>query len=313
MKNLLTLITVMAIAVSGFSQDGSNFTLAQEYAKKGLFKKAVETIDLAIANEPPRAAHYAEKAVFYANLSDMDNVQLTLNIGIELFPDSIDLYMIRGGLYSAFDHEEAAIKDYETAMTLTDDDSYKIRILATMGGLKSRIRKFEEANEDLLKAYELDPENVDVLNNLAINSDEIGKPEDTFKYLQKIININPDYHVAYINLGFKHQLDGQHEKALTYFDQAIEMDPNEALAYSNRSYSRLVTNDTSGAMKDVNLSISLHPANSWAYKIRALIHMENGDQKAACEDLEKAKELGYEKRYGSEVNELIDKHCGQKT
>lgn len=302
----------LAIATTGFAQDQSNHDMAVDYAKKGLFKKAIETIDLAIADDEPRSAYYLDKAIMYANLGDMQNLKITLNIGIDLFPDSVDLYKFRGSFYSQMDHEEAAIDDYEMALSLTSDIEDRSNLISFIGGLHSRVRRFDKAFEILSKGHEENPQNVNILLNLATVCDEVGKPEGTFKYLEKIIEIDPDYVPAYINLGFKYQLDGQHEKALVYFDKSIEMNPNEALAYSNRSYSRLVTNDISGAMKDINLSITMYPSNSWAYKVRALIHVENGDSREACEDLNRAKELGFEKRYGGEVNQLIDKHCGTK-
>lgn len=313
MKNLLTLVLSMAIAVAGISQDQSNHDTALDYAKKGLFKKAIETIDLAIADDEPRSAYYLDKAIMFANLQDLHNVQLTLNVGIDVFPDSAELYQFRGSFYSQFNHEEAAIDDYEKALSLTEDVDHRSNLIASIGGLHTQLRRFDDAFDILQKGHEENPENINLLLNLATVCDEVGKPDKTFTYLEKIIEIDPDYTPAYVNLGFKYQLDGQHEKALIYFDKSIEMDPGEPLAYSNRSYSRLVTNDISGAMKDINLSISMYPENSWAYKVRALIHIENGDQRAACEDLNEAKELGFEKRYGSEVNELINKHCGEKT
>lgn len=313
MKYLLTLLTIVAISSFAVAQDQSNYDLAKDYAKKGLFKKAIEIVDLAIEKEAPRSAHYLSKARYFAMIDQPENAEQTLNIGIKLFPDSIGLYLMRGGYFSAVQHEEAAIVDFESALALTDDKDYQVNILTTIGGLYAQVRKFDKAHEELKKALAIDETNLNVLNNLATLSDEIGRPDDTFKYLEKIIDINPEYLPAIVNLGFKYQLEGEHEKALTYFDRAIDMDPNEPLAYSNRSYSRLVTNDLSGAMKDVDLSISLFPRNSWAYKIRALIHVENGEMHKACEDLQIAKELGFEKRYGSEVNELMDKYCGEKS
>ena len=108
-----------------------------------------------------------------------------------------------------------------------------------------------------------------------------------------------------------YQKDGDHEKAIGYFDKALELEPDEALSYSNRSFSKLKLNDLKGAMNDIDKSLALMPINSYAHKIKGLILIERGKMKQACVSFHEASELGYTELYGSEVDELINKHCRQ--
>ncbi len=256
-----------------------------------------------------KASNYIEKANDFLEEKNYQEAFNTLNYAINIMPDSIKLYDMRGTLLEAFKYYDEAIKDFTTGIEKTKNLKYKSHLLANRGGTKNRIRDFVGSYNDLIRAIEIDSTNLAALNNLAAVCDDVGKPELTLKYLHQIIRINPDYAPAYVNLGFKYQEMNQHEKAIKNFNRSIELAPDEALGFSNRSYSKLKVDDLDGAMDDINHSIKLFPINSYAFKIKALIFIKKNNLKDACINLDKAIELGYSNQYGDEVNNLKANHC----
>lgn len=278
MKTIITVILSLCCASMCFAQTKSArdyLDEANELLDKEEYKEALETLDLAISE----------------------------------MPDSVALYDMRGAIFEAFKLFDKAIKDFTIAVEKTSDVELKAHFLSNRGGSKYKIRDFTGAYDDLIKALDVDPSNIDALNNLAVVCDEMDKPDEALKYLNQIIQVDSNYVPAYVNLGFKYQGMDEHQKAIEYFDKALSLAPEEALAYSNRSFSKLKINDLKGAMKDINRSIKLFPSNSYAYKIRALILIEKNKVKDACADLTKASDLGYSAQYGSEVNYLKGRYC----
>ena len=306
-KILTPLALIFVTTISLGQSDKQKY--AKELAENGNTQKALTIIDEVIATNSPKASYYHDKANYLIELKDYEGAVKTLSAGINIMPDSVSLYDMRGTLLEGFRMYNEAIQDFTMGYERAKENVLKSHLLANRGGTKARIQNFEGAYSDLAVSIKLDPRNIDALNNLAAVCDEVNKPKETLIYLEQIISINPNYVPAYVNIGFRYQKLGQHKDAIAYFNKAIDLDPNEALAYSNRSFSKLRTKDLDGAMKDINHSITLMPSNSFAYKIRALIEIQKKMPKQACLDLSKATELGYELQYGNEVKELISKNC----
>ena len=308
MSKLLYLFLCLFLINNIFAQD-KTLENAIELAEEGNFEEAVKIVNQVIMTNTPKAEYYLQKADYLLELQKYKEAILTLTSAIQIMPDSLPLYDMRGTLYDAFLMYDEAIADYTVSIEKTNDNSFKAHSLSNRGGTKAKIRNFESAYSDLILAIELDSTNLAALNNLATVCDEINKSDETLYYLEKVVSIDPDFVPAYVNLGFKHQQIGNHEKALQYFDKAIKMAPEEPLAYSNRSFSKLKTNDLKGAMSDINFSLKQMPQNSYAYKIRALIYIEQRKFTQACKDLKLAIEWGYTKQYGDEVQKLQKKYC----
>ncbi|MCB9232108.1 MAG: hypothetical protein H6581_10615 [Bacteroidia bacterium] len=101
----------------------------------------------------------------------------------------------------------------------------------------------------------------------------------------------------------------QYEKALEIFNRIIRLDPKSAFPWSNRGHIKFRLGDNYGALKDINQSIHLDPENSYAYRNRALVYLDWKKMDDACKDLQTAREKGFLRMYGPEVEGLIEKNC----
>jgi tetratricopeptide (TPR) repeat protein len=84
---------------------------------------------------------------------------------------------------------------------------------------------------------------------------------------------------------------------------------NDAFFLNNYGMNKHNMGQTAEGKKLIQKSLSINPNNSFAYRNLAVIALSEGDEIKACEYLQKAKSFGFENQYGTEVEELIIKHC----
>lgn len=283
---------------------------ALRLAEQGLNHLALLELDK-IAKDSFQARTYGFMAELQLGLQDYPRAKKTLTNGIQQFPEDGILHGMRGFVNLEYlNSGELAVLDYEKAIALVPNDTMKHNLLLNLSAAKITIMDFDGAYADAYKAHLFDSTNVAVLVNLANVCDEVGRGEETLMYLEKAVRLDPSFYPIYGNMGFKHQRLGDHEKAVELYNKVLEFDPEEPLGYSNRAYSRLKTGDTNGAMRDINKSIRLLPTNSYAYMVKGEIFLELGENELACEEFHKAIEYGFDKRYGTAVDELIAENCG---
>ena len=104
--------------------------------------------------------------------------------------------------------------------------------------------KAQQAFVEFQKAYELNPNDREVLNAIGIvyllYFDETAKAIDFFERAAKV---DPNYSEAYNNLGFAYEKLGQFDKAITFYKKAVSnllySTPEKAYLSMGNSYYRL--------------------------------------------------------------------------
>jgi len=293
---------------SAFSQTSVSIKSAEELATKGKYKQAIELLDKLLSSQNSSTA-IINKATYQFQLKDYAGGFTTLTHGIEIMPDSVELYMVRGNILHQSRMYKEAISDFTKGYSKSPNDTTSSQFLSNRGGSKNCLMDYKGAYDDLLLAIKLDSTNVEPYINIAPVCNYLKKNDESIIYLKKAISLDTLNKGTYVNLGFCYQKMDKHKLAIEAFDKVLQLDPNEPLGYSNRAYSKYKLNDLNGATIDINKSIKLFETNSYAYKIRALIEFAEGKTKLGCEDISKAIELGYITRYGNEVLELQAKYC----
>lgn len=278
-------------------------------AEENEFDDALLELENAINSNPNKVEYHLAKVDVLFSKKEIQQAIGYLNRTVDLFPEESTVYNARAVMMDGVRYFEFAIKDFTKAIAYAKNKKERAVYYSNRGGSKSQIMDYHGAYEDLMKAYELDMNNKDVLNNLATLCDEVGKPDETLMYLNKIIELDSTYIPAYVNIGFKYQLMGNHEKAIKCFSKVLELNPGEALAYSNISYSFMKIGKLKEALENINQSIELNSLNPYAYRNRALIYLEKKEIAKACEDINSGLKKGFTKSFGNELNELKNKYC----
>ena len=93
---------------------------------------------------------------------------------------------------------ETAEKLYKEILSLDQSNSEAIFHLGT---LYSQLKKFSQAKHLLLKADELNPNNLNINLNIGSLFFSAGETDLALKYFDKVIKIKPDYVLAHFNKG----------------------------------------------------------------------------------------------------------------
>lgn len=141
-------------------------------------------------------------------------------------------------------------------------------------------------------------------------------------YLKEVLKIYPKHNFANWALGATYLELEQYDLALKYVDLAFD---NEAFLYKYGAgktendirsirgfvYHKLGKSDL--GIADLNEAIHINDKNSIAHAYLGIVYSDLGQKKKACEYFQKAKELGYDKKYPyKEFQSLIEKACNSE-
>ena len=310
MKPYIFLILATFSLTFAFSQSADDyFKEARSFSDQKEYGKALASINKALHLDASNIDYYDLKVNAQVELNKHEDAYFTLCKAISIFPKEGHLYDRRGTVLGAFAENDAAIADYNKAIELAVNDTFKYMSITNRASAKIFKRDFEGAYQDLMSAYRFDSTQLGVLVNLGAVCDESGRGDQTLTYLLKALALDSSFVGSWGNIGFKYQEMGDYKKAIQYFNKVLELEPGEALGYSNRAFCRLKLKDPKGALTDINKSIELYPGNSYAYRVRALIHIDRQNLKLACEDIQASLDRNFTERYGDEVLKLQKQYC----
>ena len=138
-------------------------------------------------------------------------------------------------------------------------------------------------------------------------------------YLEEVIRRVPNHNFAHWGLGYSYLELEQYDKAVENINIAFE---NEANLYEN-GYGRSETDlrtirgfayhklgKTDLGITDLKEALRINDRNSTANKYLGIIYEDLGESEKACEYFQKARTLGYEKKfYNKELKSFIEKSC----
>lgn len=226
--------------------------------------------------------------------------------------ENLDTYLSRGNTEKAL--EEMA--RYREAAPSKEADLAYINMLLNAG-------KLDEAEENLIRFLEEDPENSGGLFTQALLHGAQGRPEEQKKSLDKLLTRTPDHsaglalsgelslmekdyetakelfqaaveadaenQLALAGMGTVSLRNKAYEKALEYYDRAVAISPQDPLLRADRSLARKALGDIQGAEEDLNKAVELDPDSYWHYLDRGRLRLRHtGDKKGALEDFNSA-------------------------
>ena len=83
------------------------------------------------------------------------------------------------------------------------------------------------------KVIEINPNNIEVHNNLGLAYYNQGKYSQAVTEFEKVIRINPNNIEAHNGLGLVCYSQGKYQQAEVEFEKVIKLDPNNAIAHHN--------------------------------------------------------------------------------
>ncbi len=249
------------------------------------------------------ADSYYEIALARITADDADDALVNLSKAIDLNPNYVDAYFLRGLIYGSQYDFDKAIADFEKVVELdpshTDAKAMHADAYAARGADYALEKNYDKAIADFERAIELDPDKAEFKAAAAATyflrgatRYEEGDNESAFADLdraisdiEKIIELDPDNSEvriaigeAYLVRGVAHFQGGNYDRAIADLERAIELensaaDLKEAAAYAylRRGVSHAEGGDHDRAIADFNRAVEIEPENSRVRNARKFI------------------------------------------
>jgi type IV pilus assembly protein PilF len=171
--------------------------------------------------------------------------------------------------------------------TVGTDNRAKAEAHYNIGVARLNNNDIQPAYVEFQKAYELDPDNKDVLNAIGFiylfYFNEVPKSVD---YFERAVKIDPQFSDGYNNLGVAYEKMGEFEKAVAYYRQALSnpLYPTPQSAYVNLGNSYYRMKKYKEAVAALKEALERQPNMELAYMRLALCYNamgEYGDAAAA--------------------------------
>ena len=272
-----------------FAKANAYYMLDRNYGRKTL-DLAIENYRKAIDLDPfqPQIYHHFSMACIRGDLFDEAAGSLKM---ARLFYPKNTAYINR--LFRIY-LQQNKLEELEVLFDeMTRLELEQTAPLTTAKGLYfAKTGKAEDAYNEFVKALEIDPENVQALDNVINFGIQLGKRGETVKYLLHAIKLIPAEISYRMNLAALYGQKGQLNKTIEVMNEIIRIDPGmqiECLDKLGTMY--LNHNDFDNAIISFKKVIDLDPENAKAYNNLAAVYVQKGMNDDAILMLKKALEI----------------------
>ncbi|MEB3288003.1 MAG: tetratricopeptide repeat protein [Vampirovibrionales bacterium] len=129
---------------------------------------------------------------------------------------------------------DGAIQEYRKAVQNGDDPVWTATVAQTLGTLYHQVKRNPQAALEMFQlAYDLDPENLDCIAQLADLYIEQGHYESAIGAYQYLLSYEPENADCYSTIGYLlWQLD-KNEEAIDAYHKSLQYKPSNPIAYNN--------------------------------------------------------------------------------
>ena len=146
----------------------------------------------------------------------------------------------------------------------------------TKGAQALRQGDNKTAEEMFSRALELNPGNVDALNDLGTLLGQQNRLDEAIQKFQEVLKVKPDDIWALSNIGTAYGVKGDTKKAIEIFEKVITVNPSDEKAYFNLALAYTQSGLTDKAKEMYNRIIALKPGTADAAKAREELEKLSG-------------------------------------
>jgi tetratricopeptide (TPR) repeat protein len=159
---------------------------------------ALGDFSLLVSIDPNDKTYQLDLARAYQGIGNTDAAFAATSKALELDPEYVQAYRIRGDLYSIQGHVTEAIADYSKAIEINPDYdlAFKLR-----GELYRKLERNEAAVADFTRAIEIDPEYGEAILSRAYALMSLGQYESAVEELTRALELYPDHSWAIFARG----------------------------------------------------------------------------------------------------------------
>ena len=276
---------------------GSYVTEAEEYFREGKLEEAIRTYELAIRADPTVVENYVPLVRLLVFQGRIDEGLEYAEIALFVDPDYAPARAIRA---MTLDWKSARVANQgleqeandllvqalgeinrviEQDPTLAEAYAFKAEILFDLGN-------YNEANEAINSALQVDPKNVDVQRVAGYLAEFRGYRATAIEHYSEAIRIEPNLPLLHLALGRTYIAAGEINLARDSLQKAIALNPTNSEYHYFMGYAYFVIGERELAADSFRQAIELRPNYPAAHCQLGLIYYQNRNWEAAIPELE---------------------------
>lgn len=154
---------------------------------------------------------------------------------------------------------------------------------------------YQEANNDLSKAIELNGNLAHFYFTKALLNEQLNDTDAALENYEKAINENPEYEEALINYSVLLKKLGEYEYAIESIDQVIDLNPEKAENLFLRGNVNLIYGAYEDAIEDFDAYLKVNQNDPKSIFNKGMALILKGDTMEGCNQLRRSESLGLKK------------------
>lgn len=176
---------------------------------------------------------------------------------------SSDFYLLKGAALNILGKKEEATAAFDKAIQLAYDS--KDDVIFNIAYSYLNTRRYNLAIKYLLLAYEVNPKNLMVIQELALAYERQDKLDKSIEFYNKYLDIDPYAENIWFNLGMVYTSLEEYDGAIEAYDFAIAICPDYISAYFSKANTFVNQGLNKEAIKTYEEIIYFEPDNVQAY------------------------------------------------
>lgn len=252
--------------------------------------QALENINQVLAIDPANVDAYINRAVIYRSMKENDKAKTAIAKAYECSSTVPATLRNIADVLATLGEFQLATECYLKVLDITPKDEIAlVRLAAALGHLADNSNRADCLNRMLIllnKALEINPLNVDALNNKSAALQQQGKYQEAEECLLPIIDVINNHYELLINYGSLLMSRAKYTEAIECMKKAIEINPNGSLPYYNWGASLYLNGDFDEAYKMLNKSLSINPNCTLSHAALSLMNLLLGKYEEGWKEYE---------------------------
>lgn len=225
------------------------------------WEKQIQNIDSLLAKNPKNDSLWAERALLFLSAEQIDSAYSSISKALLINSNVSRYHVILSDLYLARNSINNCRDALLRAIELDDEN---IEALSKLAELYFLIGDYEKSYAYLNKITDLDPNNAKAYFMKGYGLLEQGDTNKAIAAMQRATQADPNYYEAFLKLG---QLlsDKDLQLADEYYKAALRIQPNSEEALYMYAYHLQNTNRIDQAIEYYQKIITINPINKFAY------------------------------------------------
>lgn len=307
MKSIAFLLFLCFSQIS-FSQTTSDQWMQQanEAFSKKDYQTALSLYDQAVKADKKNTEPLFRRGLAKVYTKDLEGAIQDFTKVIKQNPDHVQAYLNRGNAYSVMKNYDKAMADFSKSEEL---DPKNVAVHQNRGKMYFDMKKYDLSAESYSKAIALEPNNAILYLYRADSYHYAGQDDKTEDDLVMVVKLDSANFLGRQNLAFRYLNTEKFLEAEKLYEKLYRENPDDGYILNNYGFLKYKLGKTEEAITMIQRSIEILPKNSYAYKYLSEIYLSKNQLTDMCNAISKGLELGFTRDFGTELQEMKDKHC----